>query len=907
MDKIYVIDALAYLFRSYHAIYHMTNDKGESTNALYGFIRSVQKVIKDFQPKHLVVAFDGPDNKKSRTDIYEKYKAHREGMPEDLFPQLEWAMDFCKLFGLPQIEFPGVEADDTIGAIAKWASKKAAKVFLCTNDKDLAQLVTDKVVMVNTYKDNKILNPKGVLEHYGVHPEQIADYLALMGDASDNIPGIPGIGKKTAAALLTKYKSIENMLIHPDQIENAKQRTRILDNKEQLLISQKLAQLYPDLKIPTDTDFYKIDDPDHEKLSQFYREKGFFSLLKELGVKKEAQMSLFAEEEIPEEPKSTTGVKKAPQGKYHIVDTIEDLEKLVEKLLKENELCIDTETTHLRPMQAQLVGVGFGIKAGEAWYVPLNGKLGEDALEFLRPVLESDKIAFYGHNIKYDLHVLMNAGMEVKSLCFDTLIASYLLTPQKNRHGLDQIVLEHFNVVKTPISKLIGSGKKQKSMKDIDIEEVGPYCCEDVDYTCRLKSHYEKELKGKELDKLFYDVELPLVWVLLRIERAGIYVDKEKLKQKSEMIAEKLKDLKKKIYKHAGREFNINSPKQMSEVLFTNLELKTVGRKKATGYSTSASVLAELQGDHPIIDEIIDYRTIEKLRSTYVDSLPEQINPQTNRIHCSFHQSVTATGRLSCTDPNLQNIPIRTAEGKKVREAFICEKRGTHFLSADYSQVELRILAHLTDDKTLIQAFKEGYDIHAATASSIFEVELASVTVDMRRKAKAVNFGIIYGQQAFGLSASLGMDFHDAEKFIATYFERHPKVKEFIEDCKAKARATGVATSMTGRIRPLPEIKSKNPHLRAAAERYAVNTPIQGTQSDIIKIAMIAIDSELKSNPQLGRMVLQIHDELLFEVPQAHTEEVKKLIVDKMETAYPLKVPLAVDVSVGKNWGECYN
>ncbi|MCB1118031.1 MAG: DNA polymerase I, partial [Chlamydiia bacterium] len=671
--------------------------------------------------------------------------------------------------------------------------------------------------------------------------------------------------------------------------------------------SQKLAHLYPDLKIPTDSDFYKMADCDHEKLSQFYRDKGFFSLLKEMGIKEEKQMSLFAEEELPEEKISKKGVKAAPKGKYHIVETIEELEKLAEKLSKEKELCLDAETTHLRPMQAQLVGVGLGIKAGEAWYIPLNGELGEDALEFLRPVLENDKISFYGHNIKYDLHVLMNAGIEVKSLCFDTLIASYLLAPQKNRHGLDQIILEHFNVIKTPISKLIGTGKKQKSMADVDISEVGSYCCEDVDYTCKLKALFEKELKSTGLEKLFFEVELPLVWVLLRMERAGIYIDKERLKQKSQMLAEKLKDLKKKIYKHAGKEFNINSPKQMSEILFTDLELKTVGRKKATGYSTSAAVLAELQGDHPIIDEIIDYRTIEKLRSTYVDSLPEQINPQTHRIHCSFHQSVTATGRLSCTDPNLQNIPIRTAEGKKVREAFTCEKRGVQFLSADYSQVELRILAHLTGDKTLIEAFKNGNDIHAATASSIFEVPLKDVSPDMRRKAKAVNFGIIYGQQAFGLSESLGMDFHDAEKFISTYFERHPKVKEFIEDCKAKARKTGVATSMTGRIRPLPEIKSKNPHLRAAAERYAVNTPIQGTQSDIIKMAMIAIDAELKDRPEWGQMILQIHDELLFEVPQEHLAKVKKIVVDKMETAFPLKVPLVVDVSVGKNWGECYN
>ncbi len=433
MDKIYIIDAAAYLFRSYHAIYHMTNDKGESTNALYGFIRSVEKIIKDFQPKHIVAVFDGPDNKKSRTDVYEKYKAHREGMPEDLFPQLKWAIDYCEHAGIPNIELPGVEADDTIGAIAKWAEKGGARVFMCTNDKDLAQLVSDKVVMVNTYKDNAIMTPKGVVEHYGVHPSQIADYLALMGDASDGIPGVPGVGKKTAADLLSAYGSVDAMLNNPEIIENEKKRARIVDNEEILRMCQKLAQLYPDLKVPTKSSFYEMGTPDTIKMSAFYREKGFFSLLKSMDSQAETQMELFSDE--------------ASKGKYHLVDDVDTLEKLVERLSKEKELCLDTETTHKRPMQAELVGVGLGYKAGEAWYIPLNGELGESALELLRPLLESEKIDFYGHNIKYDLHVLMNTGIEVKSLGFDTIIASYLLAPHKNRHGLDQIVLEHFNVV----------------------------------------------------------------------------------------------------------------------------------------------------------------------------------------------------------------------------------------------------------------------------------------------------------------------------------------------------------------------------------------------------------------------------------------------------------------------------
>ncbi|MCP5509374.1 MAG: DNA polymerase I [Chlamydiales bacterium] len=905
MDKLYVIDAAAYLFRSYFAIRHMTNKKGASTNALFGFIRSVQKIIKDFEPKNLVAIFDGPDNKKSRTDVYEKYKAHRTGMPEDLFPQLDLAIDFCKLSGIPQLEFPGVEADDTIGAVALWAAKKGTKVFLCSNDKDLAQLVCDKIVMVNTYKDNLIMDRKGVKEHYGVYPEQIADYLALMGDASDNIPGVPGIGKKTAAELLTKYDSIEKMLKNPDIIENPKQRARILENEETLLLCQKLSYLYTDMEIPTKSSFYQLGVADHSQLSEMYREMGFFTLLREIGGDQEEPI-IEDEEEKPKPEPVPQGVKRAPKGKYHLVDTEIELSALVSKLSEKSELCVDVETTHWKPMEAEIVGIGLGYKSGEAWYIPFNGDLGAElAQEMLRPLLENKKINFFGHNIKYDLHVLMNAGIEIESISFDTILASYLLNPQSNRHSLDQIVLERFNVVKTPIKELLPT--KKKTMDTVKIQTVSDYCCEDVDYTCQLKDIFEKELPKKGLDKVFYDIELPLIWVLLRMEHAGLYIDVDKLKDKSKLLAKRLTELKRAIYKHAGEEFNLNSPKQLSDVLFNKLQLRTVGRKKATGYSTGIAVLESLKGEHPIINEIIDYRIIEKLRSTYVDALPEQICPKTGRIHCTFNQSVTATGRLSCQDPNLQNIPIRTPEGKKVREAFVPEKRGSRFLSADYSQVELRILAHLTGDPSLIHAFKAGHDIHAATASAIFNIPLSQVTPDQRRRAKAVNFGIIYGQQAYGLSQSLGIDFHEAKDFISIYFESHPKVQAFIEKCKSDAHKSGVAKSMTGRIRPLPEINSKNPHFKAAAERFAVNTPIQGTQSDIIKLAMIQIDQELKNRPELGQMVLQIHDELLFEVPEDQVNKLKVLVKSIMEKAYPLKVPLEVDISIGRNWGECYN
>ncbi len=887
MKNLYILDAVSFLFRSYFAIGGMTNPRGQSTNALYGFIRSIQKIQKDFSPDSIVAVFDGPNNKQARTAIYEEYKSNREGMPEDLFPQLEWAHDFCKAAGIPYLSEEGIEADDLIGAIAKWAEKKGIKVFICSSDKDLCQLISDQVFMVNTHKNNLLIDRAKVEEIHGVKPDQIVDYLAIMGDKSDNIPGIPGFGPKTAATLLKEYGTLEQILASLDEMENQKRADKIRAHTEDARISKKLATLILDVPYPEEEDFYHIKPPNIEALNALYREMNFNTLLKELG-----QEQVLPPEEKEEEEETLS---------YHIIDSEGELKSLVEKLSKEPSICIDTETDQLSPMAARLVGVGFCINPQEAWYIPTNGALGLDkVVQALKPLIESPHTAFYGHNIKYDIHILKNHGIQLHNIGFDTMIASYLLAPQKNRHGLDTITLEKFGKIKTPIKELIGSGKKEISMVDVPIEKVGPYCCADVDYTCRLKTLFEKEIENESLTEVLYKIELPLISVLVDMERYGMYLQKDKLETMSEVLRGKLAILEKEIYDLAGEPFNIKSPKQLGEILFDKLQINLGGKKK----STRADVLESLKESYPIAGKILEYRALEKLRSTYTEALPLQVNDETGRIHCSFMQTVTATGRLSCKDPNLQNIPIRSEEGKKIREAFVPELPGWVYLSADYSQIELRLLAHLSQDPKLISAFNKGEDIHASTAATVFDVPIEEVTKQMRAGAKAVNFGIIYGQQAYGLSQELGIDMKEASAFIKKYFERYPGVRDFIESSKDKVRKTGVATTMFDRKRPLPEINSTNGMIRAAAERLAVNTPLQGSQADIIKKAMIEVQEAIKEE-RLAHMVLQIHDELIFELPEENVSRTQEIVQTIMENITTLSIPLIVNIAVGKNWGEC--
>lgn len=889
MNKIYILDAVNFLFRSYYAIGPMLNGAGQSTSALFGFIRSVQKLIKEFSPEHFVAVFDGPDNKKSRQAVYAEYKMHRKGAPEDLFPQFDWAYEWCEMAGIPILCVEGVEADDTMASVAVWAAKMGAEAYLCSSDKDLMQLVNDRIFMLHAHKENVLVDASKVLELFGVRPDQMLDYLSIVGDASDNIPGIPGFGPKTATTLLKEFGTLDAILAHPEKIKGEKKQEILRFNKEGALMSRKLATLDLDVEIPKVAEFYQLKVPDFGKLESFYHKMKFLSLLREMGEK---PLPKKAERRLTE------------RREYHLVDDEKELDTLLTKLSKESEVCIDTETTDVSSMNAELVGIGFCVEPGEAWYVPCNGKLGKKTSVALKEFFSHAKCGFFGHNIKYDWHVLQNLGIGIRHICFDTLIASYLLNPQSRRHNLDELALEKFKKIKIPIENLIGKGKDQISMRDVEIQKVAEYCCEDADYTARLKELFEEELEEKKLDRLLTELELPLLPILGKMERKGIYLDVEKLKHLGEGISRDLEGVRKKIFHEAGVEFNLNSPKQLSEILFDKLGMKQPFRKK-TEFSTGADVLEALAADYPVARLILDYRGLEKLRSTYVEALPESVIAKTGRIHCTFSQSVAATGRLSCQDPNLQNIPVRSKEGLAIRSCFRPEMPHWFYVGADYSQIELRILAHFSEDPELVRAFHDHQDIHTHTASLVYDIPPAMVTSEMRDLAKVVNFGIIYGQGPFGLSRQLGISMREASEFIQKYFERYPKVHDFLESCKAIARKTGAATTLTGRRRPIPEIDNKNPSIRAAADRLAVNTPLQGTAADLIKMAMIEIDRTIGEDELEGKMILQIHDELIFEVPVEEVAVFEKIVKEKMETVLKLNVPIEVHLAVGKNWAEC--
>jgi len=891
MEKLFIIDASGYIYRSYFAIRNMTNPKGESTNALFGFIRSILKLCKDFHPEHLVCVFDGPNNAKSRILLYPAYKAHREKMPPDLLYQIAWAQEFCELMNIPFLKVPEVEADDTMGSVALWAAQEAQEVYLCTSDKDMAQLVTDKIKILNTFKENLVLGPKEIDAAYGVPPHQILDWLSMTGDSSDNIPGVPGFGPKTASLLLKEHGSLNYILEHPEVVSGKKRET-LISHMGDARISQQLVALNTSVEFPKEQDFFKLKQPDHIKLKEFYAYMNFHTLTKEL-----EQNNLASD-------KRHDHVEPLPVA-YRLVDDEKSLHDLLALLSQQKEVCFDTETTDVSPLKAELVGIGLGYKSGEAWYVPANGQLGLDyVLKMIKPFFENPKIGFYGHNVKYDYHVLRNYNIKLATISFDTILASYILNSHIRQHNLDYLALELFNKVKIPISDLIGKGKTAITMREVSIDQVRVYCCEDVDYTCRLKERLEPLLEERKLMPLLKTLELPLLMVLAQMERRGIYLEPPVLNTTGEKVLEHIKRLEEEIYALAGEEFNLNSPKQLSDILFNKLQIKPP-KKTATGHSTNADVLEFLKNDYPIAGKLIEYRTHEKLRSTYIDTLPTMINAKTNRIHCTFNQFVAATGRLSSQDPNLQNIPTRSEIGKEIRQAFRPERDGWSYLAADYSQIELRLLAHLSEDPTLLSAFENNEDIHAHTASVIFNVPLTEVTKELRYSAKAVNFGVIYGQQAYGLSQELGIDFKVAASFIEMYFTKYYRVKEYLESCKEKARKAGKAVTIIGRERAIPEINSANVQIRHAAERLATNTPLQGTAADLIKMAMLKIDSLLKKEGKLGYMILQIHDELIFEIPDFEIVSFEPLVRDAMQNVLKLKVPLIVDISIGKNWKEC--
>jgi DNA polymerase-1 len=893
MKKLYLVDAVNYLFRSYYAIGPMVDEKGQSTGALFGFIRSVQKIIKDFSPTHLACVFDGPDNKRSRQAVYAEYKMHRKGAPEDLFPQFDWAYEFCELAGIPVLCEEGVEADDTMASVAVWAEKQGAEVYLCSSDKDLMQLVGKKIFLLQTFKDNLLVDAKKVEELFGVRPDQMLDLLAMMGDSSDNIPGLEGFGPKTAAALLQEFGTLDEILKHPEKVKGEKKQETLRREKKTALMSRELATLDTSVKVPHEEEYYQLRAPDREQLISFYHSMKFNSLLRELGAQEPPQSPSRKKKKHPDHPT------------YTLVDSEKDLEQLFSVLAKEKEVCLDTETTSEQPLLAELVGIGFAIEPGSAWYLPVHGTLGKKVvIDSLRSFFAKAKCGFYGHNIKYDYHVLKNYDISIPRISFDTMLASYLLRPHNRKHNLDELCLEKFQKVKIAFESLVGKGKTARTLLDVPLEQVKEYCCEDADYTCRLKELFEEELEEKKLAPLMFDIELPLLPILAEMERTGIYLDAEKIGVLGHELSRSITTLKKKIFREVGEEFNLNSPKQLSHILYEKLKLSPP-RKRTSEFSTSADVLEELAPENPIVQSILEYRMLEKLRSTYVEALPEAIHPKTHRIHCTFNQSVAATGRLSCQDPNLQNIPVRSPEGLAIRACFKPQKRGWSFLGADYSQIELRLLAHFSEDPELLKAFRKGEDIHTHTASLIFAVPPEEVDPEMRAQAKTVNFGILYGQGPFGLSRQLGITIKEASDFIQLYFEQYPRVSEYLEACKEQVRATGVAKTLFGRQRPIPEMHNKNPSIRAAAERLAINTPLQGTAADLIKRAMIEIDTAIRDKNLEGKMILQIHDELIFELPDTEVPVFQKLVKQKMEHVTALNIPIEVHIAVGKNWAEC--
>ena len=888
-EQVYLIDGSSYIYRAYFAIRHLSNSKGEATNAVYGFTNMLLNLLRDKQPGHVAVIFDskGPTFRK---ELYSEYKANRAAMPDDLVPQIPLIKEVVKGFNLPALEKPGFEADDIIATLAKRYVAEGYQVTVVTGDKDLMQIVSDDVQLLDTMK-GKVSRREEVIERFGVPPEQVLDILGLAGDTSDNIPGVPGIGEKTASTLIKEFGDIENLLANIDKVKGKKRQENLREFADQARLSRKLADLIYDLDIEVSAEDIIVEEPNRPVLEELFKTLEFHKLQQEFAAEKE-----------------TVQV----DTDYVTVATEADLDALVTALKEAGTFAFDTETTSLNAVQAELVGLSFAVKAHHAWYVPVGHRyLGvpdqlplELVLSKLKPLFEDPELGKIGQNIKYDALVLRNAGLELAGISVDTMVLSYVLYPEAKSHGLDALALEHVNHRMIPYSEVAGTGKNQICFSEVEVEKAVQYAAEDADITWQLAEKLLKELPEGELSDLFYQVEMPLVDVLIRMEWNGIRLDAQFLEGLSGEMGEKLTVLEKDIHELAGGPFNINSPKQLGEVLFEKLSLPK-GKKTKTGWSTNVEVLTALASEHEIAEKILEYRSLGKLKNTYSDALPKLINPATGRLHTSFNQTVTATGRLSSSDPNLQNIPIRTSEGRRIREAFIpCED--WTLLSADYSQVELRVMAHMADVLGLKESFGAGEDIHKRTASEIFNVFPELVTDEMRRQAKTINFGVLYGMGAFSLGKDLGISRAEAQQFIDHYFERYPAVLQYLEAKKEEARENQYVKTLLGRHCAIPEIASKNGAVRGYAERNAINYPIQGSAADIIKVAMVNIDRKLRESGLQTRMLLQVHDELVFESPADEVEQVRDLIQGEMEGAVPLDLPLKVELGAGANWAEAH-
>ncbi|MDX9708423.1 MAG: DNA polymerase I [Trichloromonas sp.] len=884
--RLYLIDGSSYIYRAYFAIRHLSNSKGFATNAVLGFINMLLKVVREHAPDHLAVVFDakGPTFRK---ELYPEYKANRSAMPEDLAPQIPYIKEVVRAFNMPAIEKAGYEADDIIATLAKKFAAEGLEITVVTGDKDLMQIVSDRIRLLDTMKD-KISGLEEVAERFGGTPDKVIEVQALAGDSSDNIPGVPGIGEKTAVKLIREFGTVENLLERSAEVKG-KMGEKLREFAEQARLSKQLVTLVDDLPLELDYASFALSEPNREALTALFKELEFHKLIQEF----------------------STETRAGGEGYRGVLDAA-GLDELTADLRRAGRFAFDTETTSLDAVRADLVGLSFSIKEKEAWYIPVGHRyLGapeqldrKHVLEALRPLLEDPQLFKIGQNLKYDLLVLRRAGVEVRGPFFDTMIASYLAQPAAKSHGMDALASDLLGHKTVSYAEVAGSGKKQIGFAEVEVEKAIHYAAEDADITLRLAAVLEPKLKEMEQRRLFDEVEMPLVEVLTDMEWAGIRIDSNFLGALSKEMEGKLAALEREIHELAGGPFNIASPKQLGEVLFERLKLPK-GKKTKTGWSTDVEVLSALAEQNPVAARILEHRSLAKLKNTYCDALPKLVNPDTGRIHTSFNQAVTATGRLSSSEPNLQNIPIRTEEGGRIREAFI-PAEGNVLLAADYSQIELRILAHLADEAALKESFAQGEDIHRRTASEVFGVFPEMVTSEMRRQAKTINFGVIYGMGAFSLGKDLGIPTREAQVFIDNYFARYPGIKTFMESKKEEARANQYVTTLLGRRCAVPEILSQNGAIRSYAERNAINYPIQGSAADIVKVAMVRIHRRLAAEGLQTRMVLQVHDELVFDVPQDELERARELVRSEMEGAVALSVPLLVDIGVGANWREAH-
>ena len=920
MNKLFLLDAYALIYRAYYAFIKnpRINSKGMNTSAIMGFVNTLNEILTKEQPTHIGVAFD--HGKTFRDEAFPSYKAQREETPEDIRASVPIIKQIIKAMHIPVLQVDGFEADDVIGTLATKAGKAGITTYMLTPDKDYGQLVSDNVFMFRPRHGGgyETMGPSEVCEKYDLSStSQVIDLLALMGDSADNFPGCPGVGPKTAAKLIAEFGSIDNMLANSSKIKG-KLREKVESAVDDIRMSKFLATIRTDVPIDLNLDELKVEEPDFTQLAEIFTELEFKSLLDKFIKKPQQQpkvanmqLDLFAEnptnDAVNAEFSSFESLKTTPH-EYKLIETEEDARKLFDFFITKQILCLDTETTSINPIDAELVGLSFSVEEGKAFYIaiPAERKKAERIVNIFKPLYESTKILKIGQNIKYDMEVLMNYGVRLAVPMFDTMLAHYVLQPEQ-KHNMDILAETLLNYQTIHIDELIGpKGKSQKNMRDLSPADICDYAAEDADITLRLYNVLKPRLKEADVEDLFYNIEMPLVPVLAEMEMNGVLLDTNALAETSKVFTDRMTQIEKNIYELAGHQFNIASPKQVGEVLFGEMKIVDKPKKTKTGqYVTSEEVLQQLRSKAPIVDHILEHRGLKKLLGTYVDALPKLINPHTGHIHTSFNQAVTATGRLSSSDPNLQNIPVRGEDGKEIRKCFIPEP-GCLFFSADYSQIELRVMAHLSGDKNMIEAFREGYDIHAATAARIYKEDINEVTRDQRTKAKRANFGIIYGITVFGLAERLEISRDEAKQLIDGYFETFPQVHDYMEKAKQLAREHGYAETFFHRRRYLPDITSHNATVRNFAERNAINAPIQGSAADIIKIAMIRIYERFRREGIKSKMILQVHDELNFSVLPEEKEQVEKIVLEEMQNAYTLQVPLVADSGWGNNWLEAH-